>query len=543
MASAIRPAVAFLVSPCYVECLSTAPSEALWDAFAEHYPVGALVVRTDGQFPKPRRLSYFAMAGGGLHFGAHTNDLDTIQRGLLERVFLHKEGNEWVPPHVPAAEFFWRRLNPFTRAYRKVARGLTPLSREEFVASCDGRKRAIYEQALVRLETLGPQKWHVTLKTFVKFEKLNLTKKPNPAPRVIQPRSPEYNIQIGVYLRPLEGVLYKCIKKVFGGITVFKGMNAVKQGWVAQNKWGRFVDPVAVGIDASRFDQHVHRHALEYEHMLYNMHYNSREFAALLRHQIKQKGTATCQGGSLKYRIIGRRASGDMNTGCGNCLLMCAMVYSYMTEVGLVRPDGTCLFEFMNNGDDGVIILERSNLHLLDGMPRWFEQMGFPTEVEAPVYQLEHVEFCQTHPVYDGNEWVMMRDPRICLTKDLCTTKPLRSVGDWNTLRNSVSQCGLALAGNMPVFGEFYRFLGRGAGSKIDRDLTQSGFTMLAHGLQQHLKPVTDSCRLSFADAFGMFPAEQLAWEAHYRKLVPTYGDPCRVPFILEHPAAMGSVC
>jgi hypothetical protein len=526
-----------------VECLSTTPSEIIWDAFAERYPVGTLVVRNNGHFPKLRKLNYFAAAGNGVSFGAHNNDLDTLLRGLLERVYLHKEGNEWVTPHVPVAEFFRRRLEPFTRAYQKVARGLTPLSNEEFVASCDGRKRVIYEKARVELEAFGLLKQDVKLKTFVKFEKLNLTKKPDPAPRVIQPRSPKYNVAIGVYLRPLEGVLYKNIKKVFGGITVFKGMNAVRQGWVAQNKWGRFSDPVAVGIDAKRFDQHVHRHALEYEHMIYNLHYNDRVFAQLLRHQLRQKGSARCFDGTVSYKIDGRRASGDMNTGCGNCLLMCAMVYSYMTTVGLVLPDGTCNFEFLNNGDDGVVVLERTHLHLLDGMGRWFEQMGFPIEVEEPVYQLEHVEFCQTHPVFDGSDWVMMRDPRICLTKDLCTTKPLRSVGDWNTLRNSVSLCGLSLAGNMPVFCEFYRFLGRGAGKKVDRDLTQSGFTMLAHGLQQHLKPVTDSCRLSFASAFGILPSEQLAWERHYKSLVPTFCVPLQVPFPPEHPNAMGSVC
>jgi len=68
------------------------------------------------------------------------------------------------------------------------------------------------------------------LSTFVKAEKLNISAKPDPAPRVIQPRDPRYNVELGRYLRHSEEYLFKAIDKVFGGRTIFKGISADTAG-------------------------------------------------------------------------------------------------------------------------------------------------------------------------------------------------------------------------------------------------------------------------------------------------------------------------
>lgn len=511
-------------------------------AFDEHYPVKTMEVHKTGDTARPRRLTFFASAAAGVSFGCHNKDLDTVERGLLERVFLHRDGDRWVPPYVPPLGEYSRALAPFTRAYQRRARGLTAMTNAEFVASCDSRKRAIYEKARVDVELDGLLERDYRLDTFVKFEKLNLTKKSDPAPRVIQPRSPKFNISVGVFIRPLEGVVYRNIARIFKSTTVLKGLNALQRGAVLRRKWDRFKRPVAVKFDANRFDEHVHEEALRYEHSIYNRrHFNSREFARLLRRQIRQKGIARCIDGIIRYVVRGRRASGDMNTSCGNCLLMCAMVYSFLSDQDLVDDDGDCAFELADDGDDGVLILEADDLARLEGVGDWFRRMGFPLTVDDPVYEFEMIEFCQTHPVFDGSAWVMMRDPRICLDKDLCTTKQVPDEKSWNTLRNSVAQCGASLAGNMPVFCEFYRFLGRGAGERVDADLTMTGFKYLARGMDAR-GPVTDDCRLSFARAFGISVPEQLHLEQHYRSVRPVFSLPEEVPFCPFHPGAMGSV-
>ena len=62
------------------------------------------------------------------------------------------------------------------------------ISPGQFLDFYTGRRRSIYEGAVKSLEGLSVQRRDAYLKTFVKAEKINTTKKPDPAPRVIQPR-------------------------------------------------------------------------------------------------------------------------------------------------------------------------------------------------------------------------------------------------------------------------------------------------------------------------------------------------------------------
>lgn len=533
----------FSVAPVKLACRDTRASPRTFEAYEAAYPADTPVkVYRTGATIKERYVYSFLAAGQGVSFQAHNPSVDVTLRALLERVYLHEEDGRMVPPHVPEAELFTRRLRPFEQRLNRFVRGLTKLTPEEFVATCDSRKRQVYENARVDLERVPVRRKDAELKTFVKREKVNFTKKRDPCPRVIQPRDPRYNLCVGQFLRPLEGRLYKCIGKVFGSKTVFKGMNALKQGVLMSKKWGRFTKPVAVGLDAKRFDQHVHEHALAWEHNVYKKFYplasDRRELARLLSWQVDNKGVAHCDDGRIKYRCRGRRASGDMNTGCGNCLLMCAMVYSYLDSVGL-----TGCYELANNGDDCVIILEERNLPRLDGMARWFDQMGFPVELERPVRVLEHLEFCQTHPVFDGENYVMVRDPRVCLDKDLITIKPVRNETEWNTLRNAVGLSGLALAGDMPVYAQFYALLCKGAGRRADRDAVESGFKILARGMNKRGRPVCDAARVSFFEAFGVTPGEQRALEEHYASLTPVFKTPQLYETTPCHPRAMGCAC
>lgn len=533
----------FPVVPVRLEGRSCKPTPELTDRVIQGYGERALVVRRTGGEPKTRFLTNFASAGAGVSFGCHNHDLDTLVTGLVKRVFLHSVEGEFVPLELPNRQLFTRRLRPFRDAYFKIARGLTPLSHDEFVATCDSRKRRIYEMANEELKLDGLLERDAWLQTFVKFEKLNFTAKANPDPRVIQPRSPKFNICVGAYLRPLEAVMYKLVTKMYKEPTILKGKNALERAAIMREKWERFSDPVAVDIDVSRMDEHFHVHALRFMHALYNRHYNSRELRALLKRQINQIGRARAPDGYVKYRVQGRKASGEMDTSLATCVIMCAMIYAYFFERGFVLPDAPAhRFALSDDGDDGVLMLERRDLPVLDEFVEWFGQMGFPIKLGDPVDRFERIEFCQTRPVFDGTQWVLLRNPRVCLDKDLCTTKPVPNAKAWNLLRNSVAQCGLAYAGNMPVFCEFYRFLARGAGSRVDKDMVMTGFKYLAAGMDAR-GPVTDAARLSFWEAFDWPVPLQLDYEAHYRSLVPRFVEPADLSYCPQHPGAMGSVC
>jgi hypothetical protein len=216
--------------------------------------------------------------------------------------------------------------------------------------------------------------------------------------------------------------------------------------------------------------------------------------------------------------------SGDMNTALGNCLLMCAIVFCLMEQV-----TGDMEYELANNGDDCVLIQNRDNLEQFDKVaPAFMNSVGLPTEFEKPVLELERISFCQSHPVFDGTRWTMVRDPRVCLDKDIQSLKPVRTEAEWNVFRNTIGLSGLALAGHMPVFTAFYEALRRGAGTRVDKDMTPTGFKMLAKGMNMSNVSVTPEARASFFVAFDISPDEQEALEAFYELADLSWREPLK---------------
>jgi hypothetical protein len=292
-----------------------------------------------------------------------------------------------------------------------------------------------------------------------------------------------------------------------------KGYNALETAQHMRQMWDSFDDPVALMLDAARFDQHVSRAALEYEHEIYNWVYNrDSELAGLLRMQLRNTGLARTPEGKLKYEVDGCRMSGDMNTSLGNCLLMCAMVWALGKQCG-VR------LRLANNGDDCCIICNRTDLaRLTAAIPSHFKKLGFTMEVEPPVYVFEEIDFCQTHPVWRGDAWIMCRDPRVALAKDCHTVLPMRQRGSHAAYCKAVGDCGMALGSKLPVMQEFYRSLQRSGGSNpsTHQTIAESGFARLASGMISHAGDVSDAARVSFWRAFGLMPWHQEILEKHY---------------------------
>lgn len=456
-----------------------------------------------------------------IQYGVHDSDVRTFLRGLMERVFVSKyatDGEGLAIPNRPLREVVESSLRPFKRQIRKFSFGLTPWTYDKFVAT-RGRKKKVYEAARERYERSGlrPTDWKVN--AFVKAEKLNLTKKPDPDPRVIQPRSPVYNLVIGVFVSPLEKILYKEIERMFGHPTVIKGMNAREQGRCLREKWDSLSDPVGIGFDVRRMDQHVSKELLGWEHSIYNLYDPPKKVRQMLKKQLYNTGVAYCYDGKVKYKVRGRRMSGDMNTGLGNCLIMCAVIFSAL--------NGIYKFALANNGDDCVLFIDSWNREdAIARIKKVLSDVNLPTAFEEPVTCFEDVEFCQCHPVFDGKDWYMVRDPRTSIDKDGCTLKPVRSKREFNTLRASVAMSGLACAGHMPVYKEFYSALGRDAGVRVDRDLVETGLQRLAKGMNMNGSTVTAEARASFFRAFKISPDEQIAMEHHYKQVVPEYQTP-----------------
>lgn len=441
-------------------------------------------------------------------YSVHNNSLNNLLRGLNERVF-YTDNHRTTPLDTNPEAF--RVLQPFEEAFQVGS--LCPITKEDFVASYHGSQRSRYQRCYDSLlaEPLNSRDFKVS--TFVKCEKIDFLAKHDPAPRVIQPRNPRFNTEIGVFIKPLEKLIYKKLGKLYRYPCVAKGFDNYQTGDILHSKWNLFKKPVAVSLDASRFDQHCSVAALKWTHSIYKKFCSDPHFSFLLSKMLLNKGHASSKDGFVKYWVEGRRMSGDMDTALGNCLLMVAMTYSLCRTLGIDH-------EVMDNGDDIVVIFEDYEYdRFIEAVPKWYADLGFRMKVEQSVRVLEQIEFCQAHPVYDGEEWRMVRNLR-SLSKDLVCCTNQQQVRSW---LKAIGDGGKCIAGGMPVLDSFYHWLSKmdNNGKRVKNWLlfSNSGFARMAPKIARRSRRVTPEARESFERAFGMPIDKQLALESVYRGL------------------------
>jgi hypothetical protein len=450
---------------------------------------------------------------------------NSLLRAITERVFFVKGGDGFTTTPKPKKDVFKSRLEKFRgKLFHYLPETAIKMTEEQFLSCYDGRKRGVYERAARKAKSVPFDKRESTIISFVKVEKTNFNK--DKVPRVISPRSPVFNYRLGLYTKALEHDIYKSIDNLFGcrGRVVAKGLNATERGKEIAKKWAEFADPVAVGLDASRFDQHVSVEALEFEHSVYLKAYqNDPELQKLLACQLQAKAIAnTSDGMRVRYEYRGTRASGDMNTALGNVLLMCGMMYSYFQTLGF-------RVEFMNDGDDCVVMIERRNLDdFLANVEEYFTDLGFTMKVEGVYDELEMIEFCQSHPIWTREGYRMVRDPRIAIPKDGSSIRPVRCEAEFDYYRGMIASCGIALAGDVPVFNKFYRSLSAGASlvpPGIDRS-DWTGVMYLSNRMGLKSDDVHWKTRVSFWQAFGITPDRQRLLESEWSNITVAWEKP-----------------
>lgn len=479
-----------------------------------------VLVRRDARRERDHALVSVSGFRGRKEFVSFADCATNVITALRERVFFHIVQGVASAPHVPDREVVRNTLLGFFSKVRREAFVSIPVPVLDYPACYTGSRRALYERAAAKVEERGWSKGWSVLKTFIKHEKIESVPGKRLVPRVIQPRAPEFNVVVGRYLRHLEHPIYHIIDRLCGGPTVMKGYNAFEVGSHMAAAWGEFDRPVAIGLDASRFDQHVSRPILEWEHSVYAMFYRGedrKELARALRCQLVNTGFAATPDGTFKYQREGCRASGDMNTALGNCLVMCAMVYAYMHSIHVAK------WRLLNNGDDCVVIVEAGNLPKFESLPTFFDRLGFVMTVEEPVSELEQVEFCQTHPVFDGEQWRMVRNVRTAISKDSTMLQGFKDEEEYARYRYVVAQGGLSLCCGIPMMQQYYTTFGRGSHAGVLRDqrILDSGFMRLTRGLEAKQLPISTEARVSFWRAFGFTPSEQLEWEERFATAPP----------------------
>jgi len=482
---------------------------------------------------------YYVVGGMGSQFTffSFNPDLETAKCALLERVYFHEVSGGFEPPFKPEARIVDGLLQPFSKEFDRLVVTSHPVALDTYPSVYTGRRRALYEKAAKKVLVSGFIPKYAYLNSFVKCEKLQTvtskSKEPNKwvnasVPRLIQPRKPEFNVCVGRFLRHLELKIFSMVNRVFGDSAgrdayapvIQKGFNTFQRAQHMYAGWSRISNPRAIILDATRFDQHVNPSVLRWEHRRYLKFYGGsdrRELSKLLSAQIHNRGYIRTSEGKIKYEVEGGRCSGDMNTSLGNCLIMCAAVYAYMHSLKIAPRD----FALINDGDDCVLIVHDTDAdRVASSLAEWFKKIGFLIKVGAPVAEFEDIGFCQTHPVFDGHIWRLVRNFPESLSKDATVLIDITNPAVYPRYFRSIGDCGAALTFGMPVLQEYYECFRRAAsGLPLDHPVFETGMYRLAAGLSPRYEPVTDEARVSFAKAFGLLPDAQLEIEQYYRTL------------------------
>jgi hypothetical protein len=458
-------------------------------------------------------------------FSTYNNTIDAAECAVKERVLFVPNGDgtfSQPPPPLPGR--YTLGMTDVMRLFKKHAQYSTPMTAQAFAESYQGRKKIIYLEAVKSL-SIKPLDLRVdaNVKAFLKFEKYNFKAGKRVVPRIISPRGPRFTLSMGRYIKPIEKKIYKIVNtKLFSSPSILKGMNQEQRGKVISDKWNAFRRPCAIGIDAKRFDQHVSKDALKFCHNVYQLFYPGyRELPKLLRKQLVNKCFVNMEDGELKYKTDGSRMSGDPDTSLGNCLISACILYNLIKLLGLK-------VEIINDGDDCVLFMEESDeAAVRAAIPDYFLAHGFNMEVEETVYELEHVVFCQSQPVFDGNKYIMVRDPRVSLGKDCVALKPLDNEKISKMWMSSIGQCGLAITSGLPIFTSFYTGFVRGSeGAKMLRDpVMDDWFYYTSKGMNRIETRVEESARYSFWLAFGIPPDSQIAIEEVYDNITLSHSQ------------------
>jgi len=471
--------------------------------------------------PKFRKMVRLSGISPEMRLSGFNNTIDTLERAVKERVFFVKGKNGFEEPPRPVGDYFAEKLLPVKELLVRNLPFTTPLSPQAFAETFRGAKRRVYDEAVASLSIKSVTQQDSHVKVFVKYEKTDYTRKSDPVPRVISPRDPRYNVEVGCFLRPIEERIFESLASLFENKkTVFKGMNAADSGRKMFDLWSSFTNPVAIGLDASRFDQHVSEQALVWEHQLYPLCFPKpyrKKLERLLSWQVKNTCKGYTEDGKLKYTKVGGRMSGDMNTSLGNCILMCSMIKQYSLDRG-VR---TLL---ANNGDDCVVFMEAKDLERFSfGLDGWFRALGFNMTVEEPCHTFEEIEFCQTHPIYVGpghDDYLMVRHPKWAIAKDTMCVNGFQTNRQYLAWLDAVGTGGLAMTGGVPIFQDFYRtYCSFGVRGDTHYHAQSWGVRSLQKNMVRSYSPVSPQTRASFYWAFGVSPDEQLVMEDFYSKV------------------------
>jgi len=410
------------------------------------------------------------------------------------------------------------QLKPYARSLAYAIGHVVRMTRRGVVEGYRGAKRRRYQRALDNLER--GKAWRGTVNMFVKDE-VNIASrdKPNPSCRAIQYRDFEYALELATYIKPLEHKLYELAGCRFFPKTRFimKGLSGSERGVLLREKFDNLGGCFIYVLDVSRWDAHISQELLLLEHHVYNRVYSDKLLRKLLKKQLVNKGRTRrfSKDGvlefDLSYKVGGGRMSGDMNTGCGNVILMCMVIANFLRQFNLIG-------DFGDDGDDCVVMIKGPRL-ADEVFINYFLGFGLSVKVECVTECFEELDFCQCRPVFTGREYTMVRSPIRSMTKALVNPKYV-DVRYRPKLVKTIALGELSLVHGIPILDSFFRCMVRGAERSMSKRGRSDGGIIKNYKFEYRLLgadpfrklpriPILAKTRQSFHAAWGIDPKRQ----------------------------------
>jgi len=377
------------------------------------------------------------------------NERDGLEsRHKLAIPFPMAEGNA----ATRSRRLFESRIQSFAEKFRSF--GIAKMSMSEYVEKYTGQMKTRYAHALKTYEERGWDLKDSRISSFVKMERVlnyvsdyQLPGARKVDPRLIHPRTPLYNLCLGVYLKPLEQQLKRFRR--FGLRTQVKGCSLEQRAEILERHLARAgEDCLIYKVDSSRWDGHVNKYTLQQEHRVYKTVYQGdRNMVDLLNCQYR----SVCRSvNGIRYTLESR-CSGDVNTSLGNHILNMCMIESYMLDkVGNNRH-----WSYVCDGDDALIFVRKGTPMNVEGFSEHFRAFGQKVVCEGPV-PLRELEFCRSKLYRGPKGSTLVRDPRRVLGGMLTVFKHL------NNLPSYYKQIALGethVSAGVPIVQEFAHYV------------------------------------------------------------------------------------
>jgi hypothetical protein len=339
--------------------------------------------------------------------------------------------------------------------FRDIRRRPKIMSKQEVIEHYVGAKRKAYQMAADSLVETPLNQDDVKVKAFVKSEKWDMGVKGHKPPRIIQARSPRYNITLAQYHKPVEELIYKIKQGKSQGLSqpcrvYAKTRNLTQRAADIRKIKKQFKDPVIFTVDGIKFDAHAHQKQIKQTHRLYKKLQPHPSYAKLLKHMENILGVTA---GGIKFKSVGRRASGDVDTACGNSVIMVAALRGCYKELKIRK------YALYDDGDDCINFMERKDFQkVFKNLPILMACIGHEVTIENITSEYRSIVFCQQRPVKLANRWTLSPDPYKVISGCFGTIHQFTLDGHAKHLR-AQAQSLLSMTSYMPVLHEYAAYV------------------------------------------------------------------------------------